>query len=469
MKKAFTSKNNFKILLGTFLLICACLFVGCAKTVGEDIFRFEVRELELIVGEKQDLKLVLGTIEEGTIRAEVSKTETPVLNIIKSEIQVGEKLSIEAVGEGSVRLTVYVVSDEANISDTITVNVSKKKLSAFKAEPEKDVLNIGDTTQFTITTYPNDLSEVNKVTYTSSNPEVGTISETGLFTAVFPGETIISVTSLYDNTKVALKKMEVVYNATEEIKVEEENVSMLWKETNQIVTTVLPNVLPNFANPAVTYVSSDEKVLKVDENGLVTAVGVGEATITVKSVDNVEKVVNYTVAYAAIVDLTVDAETVDLLWKDTHQIAATLIPENADPNLTYVSSNEEVVKVTNAGKVTAAGVGEATVTVTTTDGKEKVITFKVTYPKLEGFTVKSGRDELKTDKPFEVKVDKQLTLTITLNPTNAEPLTAVIEVEDPTILSVDGLNIKALAVGQTTITITVGEISKTITINVIAK
>ena len=52
--------------------------------------------------------------------------------------------------------------------------------------------------------------------------------------------------------------------------------------TQQLTTTFTP-VAPD--NTTLTYESSDDLIATVDEDGLVTSVGVGEATITVTSVD----------------------------------------------------------------------------------------------------------------------------------------------------------------------------------------
>ena len=47
-----------------FLLVLVAVFlVGCAKTPGTEVFRFEVRSYELTVGESVQLDLILGSHE----------------------------------------------------------------------------------------------------------------------------------------------------------------------------------------------------------------------------------------------------------------------------------------------------------------------------------------------------------------------------------------------------------------------
>ena len=113
----------------------------------------------------------------------------------------------------------------------------------------------------------------------------------------------------------------------------------------------------------------------VDENGKVTAVGVGEATITVTTEDG-GKTATCTVTVnakpdtpTAVTGVTLDRATLTFTIGDAAQtLTATVAPENAtNKKVTWTSSNAKVATVAN-GTVTAVGVGEATITVTTEDG-----------------------------------------------------------------------------------------------------
>lgn len=68
---------------------------------------------------------------------------------------------------------------------------------------------------------------------------------------------------------------------------------------------IAPDVRPTNAIAFFTYSSSDEEVVVVDQNGMVIAVGEGQATVTVKSNNNITK--NYTVSvegYGGVTHLT---------------------------------------------------------------------------------------------------------------------------------------------------------------------
>ena len=134
--------------------------------------------------------------------------------------------------------------------------------------------------QLTATVLPEDATN-KAVIWTTSDPAVATVDETGLVTAVAVGtatitatttdgtelEATCAVTVIQLATSVALNKTE----ATIEVAVQE-----------QLTATVLPE---DATNKAVTWASSDPTVATVDETGLVTAVAVGTATITATTTD----------------------------------------------------------------------------------------------------------------------------------------------------------------------------------------
>lgn len=81
-------------------------------------------------------------------------------------------------------------------------------------------LNVGDTKQVVTTVKPNDVSN-KKVTYTTNNEPVATVSETGVITGVKSGNATITVKSDDNNEAVAKVKVAVQDAPTEE---EEEDI-----------------------------------------------------------------------------------------------------------------------------------------------------------------------------------------------------------------------------------------------------
>ncbi len=73
----------------------------------------------------------------------------------------------------------------------------------------------------------------------------------------------------------------------------------------------------------------------------------------------------------AVTGVSLDKSEISLEVGETQTLTATVAPADAtNKSVTWTSNNENVAKVSNAGVVTAAGVGNATITVTTTDGNK---------------------------------------------------------------------------------------------------
>jgi hypothetical protein len=119
------------------------------------------------------------------------------------------------------------------------------------------------------------------------------------------------------------------------------------------------------------YASSDEKVFTVTDDGLVKAIGPGEAALTVTPLNNIELRKQYKVVVMIyITDLTVPAEAM-MKAGDKYDLSLQTIitPDNATyRTLKYASSNESVATVSDKGVINALAGGHTTITVSTTDG-----------------------------------------------------------------------------------------------------
>lgn len=169
-------------------------------------------------------------------------------------------------------------------------------------------------------------------------------------------------------------------------------------ETVQINASVSP---ANATNKNLTYKSNNVSIATVNSNGVVTARAAGGTTIIITSSNGKTARVTINVksngSSSSVVEATgveVSAVNNDALVKGkTMQINVSVLPSNAtDKNVTFKSSNTNVVTVDSNGVVTAKGAGTATITVTTSNGKTKEITVTVIDNKVSTVTVESGRN-----------------------------------------------------------------------------
>ena len=117
------------------------------------------------------------------------------------------------------------------------------------------------------------------------------------------------------------------------------------------------------------WASSDESVVRV-EDGVVTALRAGSATVTAASPNGKTAVCKIEVSAAGVESVALNYRTVLLDAGKTFKLSATVTPADAaDAAVTWTSSDEAVVTVRD-GLVTAVSAGKATITASTANGKQ---------------------------------------------------------------------------------------------------
>ena len=180
---------------------------------------------------------------------------------------------------------------------------------------------------------------------------------------------------------VAKTQAETIIAVTS-VELDADEMTLTVGDEGQLQATVAPE---DATDADVDWSSSDVSVATVDGAGNVTAVAEGTATITAKAGDKAATcTVTVKAATIAVTSVELDADEMTLKVGDEGQLQATVAPENAaNKSVTWSSSNESVATVEQNGKISAVGVGEATITVTTTDGG-KTATCKVIVNKKAG-------------------------------------------------------------------------------------
>jgi len=172
-----------------------------------------------------------------------------------------------------------------------------------------------------------------------------------------------------------------------------------------LTATITPS---NATNKAVSWKSSDASVASVDNNGKVTAVKAGSTTITVTTSDGGKTAtcsVTVTSANVSVTGVTLDKTELEMTEGTEETLKATVTPSNAtNKAVTWSTSDNNIANVSD-GKVTAVKAGEATITVTTSDGG-KTATCKVTVKAvaLEGLSVNPATLEIVEGETKQLEV-----------------------------------------------------------------
>ena len=163
----------------------------------------------------------------------------------------------------------------------------------------------------------------------------------------------------------------------------------------------------------------------------------------------------------AVESVTLNQVTIDVNVGDEANLIATITPADATTQtLKWESSDDEIVTVDAAGKVTGVKAGSATITVTSTADATKTATCTVTVKSVAVTGV-----TLEGDKA--IAIGETVKLTATIAPANATNKKIIWNSSNPEIASIgtDG-TIEGKAAGETTVTVTTEDGSKTATCKV---
>lgn len=183
---------------------------------------------------------------------------------------------VVAVSAGEADITASVMDSEMSAVCKVTVKVAAKDITVPDSLDVK--LNDGSETTVEATVSPTDATDV-KVSYASTDEAVATIDKDGRVQVLQPGECDIVTTLTQEGKKVVEKKTHIkAFYEVEGITLDKTEGILTAGNTVTLNATVLPEEIAD--ETIVTWTSSDEKVATVDENGKVTAIAAGEATIT---------------------------------------------------------------------------------------------------------------------------------------------------------------------------------------------
>ena len=235
--------------------------------------------------------------------------------------------------------------------------------------------------KLTATVKPDNAS-IGEVIYTSSNDDVVIIVDnTGKFMTMEPGNATITATALDGSGVKATCKIVVSDGIikAESVTLNTTNATIKLGYTKKLTATVLPT------NATLSYViwnSSNPDVATVDENGVITGIGAGTATITATAADGngVKATCKVTVTEdIKVASVTLNKKEVTIKAGNTQALTATVSPSNATmKSVTWKSSNPKVATVDENGVVTGISAGTATITATAADGSGVKASCKVT-------------------------------------------------------------------------------------------
>ncbi len=249
-------------------------------------------ELTLKSGEKATLTATV-TPEDATDKTVTWTTsDAAVVAVDKGEVLAGKP--------GKATITVKTNDGGKTATCSITVEAATVAVTGVSLDKTELSLTEGGSATLKATVTPEDATD-KTVSWKSSDSAVATVDESGKVTAVKAGSATITVTTK-DGSKTATCKVTVVAGtvAVTGVSLDKTSLDLYPGEYAILNATVTPE---DATDKTVSWKSSDSAVATVDENGKVTAVKAGSATITVTTTDGGKTVTCKVTVTATSVDL----------------------------------------------------------------------------------------------------------------------------------------------------------------------
>lgn len=283
----------------------------------------------------------------------------------ESVATVDDQGNVTAVAPGIANITA-TTTDGSNLSATAVITVQTPLATSIELDQHDITIVLGESAKLNATILPAMAAQV--PAWASDNEQVATVDQEGKVTAVNIGTSTITATTNDGSNLSATCRVTVVAPQAQEISLNKSELELVLNGSEQLIATVSPEL----ASQEVAWNSSNAEVASVDEQGNVTAIGIGTATITAATTDgsNLSASCEVTVVAPQATSIELDKTNLTLTIGGSDKLTATILPAEASQAVTWASDNESVATVDDQGNVSAVASGKANITATTTDGSK---------------------------------------------------------------------------------------------------
>ena len=260
----------------------------CTLTIGSKVDPTATKVLDVIV--VQPAKSVKAQLDQETLSvgqtAQITASVSPEDATLQGVTYESRKPEVAAVDENGVvtgmsrgSATIRVKSEDGYVQTSVTVQV-RQPAEEIQLELAKATLPEGKTATVKATVLPKDTNN-KKLTWSSSDESIATVNREGRVKGIQPGTVTITAASAEVPEVTGSIDVQVVRLA-KSVAFEQKEYDVILGQTAQLAVTVGPE---DTTDKSVTYKSNNPKKVSVDENGVVTALAAGKATITATTAD----------------------------------------------------------------------------------------------------------------------------------------------------------------------------------------
>ncbi len=384
--------------------------------------KMSTASIEIIVGEN---KMINATVvpESANEKSLSWSSDNPYIATVSNGNIVGK-------GSGTTKITATTIN---GIKKEIIVNVRAKVLPPESIEILNDNLNmsVGNTRKIEYNIKPINATDDNiKIIYDKNYISV---DENKNITALKSGTTTLTITTSNDKSatmKINIEEIKEKNILIQNIKINEGNINLNVGESKNLTVTISPN---DATNKSVTWKSSNTNVITIDAKGIVKAIGAGTTQITATSVSNPNITSTITITSnkvnttKPVTGIKINEGNINLNVGESKNLTVTISPNDAtNKNITWKSSNTNVITIDAKGIVKAIGAGTTKITVTSSSNSKISSTINVTVKKATSNKTTSNKATKpvtsvtlnKTSATIYIKEKVNLTATVNKDATN---------------------------------------------------
>ena len=251
----------------------------------------------------------------------------------------------------------------------------EEKVSGVTLDKESYKMKVNQTVTLNATVASQEAS-VKAVKWTTSNKKIATVNQSGKVTAKKAGTCIITATATDGTGESASCKIKVIKNVSS-LKINLSYVKLMEGKSKKIKSKVSP---ASASIKALKWTSENPEIAIVNGNGKVTAIAPGTTTVKVSTTDGTKIVASCVVEVMEelpVTSMTAETQDITMIRGTTQNASITISPTNTTDKIRYTSDAKSIVSINSKGKMKAKRPGVATITASSSSGKEVSINVTV--------------------------------------------------------------------------------------------
>ena len=319
---------------------------GISATCEVEATQLQVSDIELIT--MSAIKTIPTLLEANVLPVEANNKKLTWTSLTPNIATITEDGTITGLKMGTAQVKATTM-DGSNISKTFDVLITGLSISSITLPSESSITKT-DNQKLEYTIFPA-ASDNQTLKWSSNHTDIASVDEnTGVITAHKVGDAIITATATDGSEISASTTIHVTPLKVSNIDIEKE-IKLLRTTSTTLAATITPELADD---KTLSWVSEDESIATVTQEGVVRGVNVGTTNITATAMDGS--------GVSATCKVTVNPVTINLstntinLQKGSEYVeqTATILPENYEhKDVVWTTSGNGVTSVDKDGHITA--------------------------------------------------------------------------------------------------------------------